>query len=74
MMGKAKEKYTVVSPDGFTIHFEGVHDTPQLAWEAFEKWKSNYGRQGYYSTFKNGERKQIPLDRLKDACSLRTIK
>lgn len=74
MMGKAKEQYSVVSPDGFTIHFEDVHDTPELAWEAFERWKSNYERQGCYSTVENGERKRICLDGLKAACSPRTIK
>lgn len=71
---KNKEQYTVISPDGFSIAISETHDTPELAWEAFEKWKSNYERQGYYSTVRGHERLRIPLDELSNFCSLKTIK
>ena len=49
-MKKKNERYVILSPDGFTIHFEDTHATPKEAWSAFEQWKKRYEGQGYYST------------------------
>lgn len=69
MKNKSKQFY-VVSPDGFSIEREKTHSTPKHAWAAFEDWKDGFSRQGYYSTVKNGQRIQIPLDKLKAHCKL----
>ena len=53
--------FDVISPDGFSIHFVDTYKTKKKAIEAFEKWKKNYERQGYYSSVNYGK---IPLDEL----------
>jgi len=63
-------KYSVLSPDGFTIDRTDLHNTPELAWEAFELWKENFARQGFYSTVRQGSRMSIPLDELKHYCAM----
>ena len=45
----------------------------QNAWASFEDWKDRFSRQGYYSTFRNGQRVQIPLGELKAYCTLKEI-
>lgn len=58
--------YTIISPDGFTIHPTDTYPTPEAAWEAFEEWKKRYEFQGYYSS----NRGRIALDELKEYCRL----
>ena len=60
-----KKKWTILSPDGFTIEFGVPHYTSsKKMMESFEKWKQRYEGQGYYSS--NGRR--IPLDELFEHC------
>tara|TARA_R110000803_G_scaffold78075_3_gene143139 strand:- start:14915 stop:15121 length:207 start_codon:yes stop_codon:yes gene_type:complete len=63
------QKFDIISPDGFSIHMSDTYKTPEKAWKAFEAWKGRYSAQGYYSS--NAGR--IPLDQLKDSCSLVTV-
>ena len=58
---KSRYTYDVLSPDGFSIHFEDTYTSKQKAYDAFIKWKKNYERQGYYSSTEHG---RIPLDEL----------
>ena len=59
-------KYDVLSPDGFSISFDEVWDTPQEAEAAQKEWAKLYEQQGYYSS--NGGR--IPLAELADHCRI----
>lgn len=56
----SKQRYDVISPDGFSIHFSDTYPSEKKAIEAFEKWKKRYEPQGYYSS-NNG---RIPLNEL----------
>jgi hypothetical protein len=57
-------KYQVLSPDGFTIEFDKpYYEGSQLAFEAFDRWKKRYERQGYYSSNEHG---RISLEDLED--------
>ena len=58
-------KYDVLSPDGFSISFDELWDTPEEAQKAAEKWVKRYEQQGYYST---SNRDRIPLDQLVECC------
>jgi hypothetical protein len=63
-------KYEVLSPDGFTIEFDRPYYTSQeKAFEAFDKWKERYRRQGYYSS-NNG---RIPLEELENYMYIREL-
>lgn len=59
--------FDVISPDGFSIHFVDTYKTKKKAEEAFEDWKKNYERQGYYSSTNYG---RIPLNELKNYCKI----
>ena len=62
--------YEVLSPDGFTIEFDRPYYTSkEKAFEAFDKWKERFRRQGYYSS-NNG---RIPLEDLEDYMYIRKI-
>lgn len=62
--------YEVLSPDGFTIEFDRPYYTSkEKAFEAFEKWKVRYEKQGYYSS-NNG---RILLEDLEDYMYIREI-
>jgi hypothetical protein len=56
----AKERFDVLSPDGFSIHFSDTYPSEKKAIKAFEEWKLRYERQGYYSS-NNG---RIPVNEL----------
>jgi hypothetical protein len=56
----AKEKWDVISPDGFSISVDQYYSSKEKAVEAFEKWKERYKMQGYYSS----NRGRIPLNDL----------
>lgn len=46
--------FNIISPDGFTIHFEDYTaektDFLDTIKKVFEEWKGNFARQGYYSS------------------------
>lgn len=64
-----KKRYDILSPDGFGMYRDKTFATPEKAWESFEEWKKRYEQQGYYSS----NRGRIPLDELKDHCTLEEI-
>jgi hypothetical protein len=67
----SRKKYQILSPDGFTIEREPYfYTSKKKAMEAFDKWKKNYERQGYYSSSKYG---RIPLSELQDYCQFINI-
>ena len=62
--------YEVLSPDGFTIEFDRPYYTSkEKAFEAFDKWKERFRRQGYYSS-NNG---RIPLEDLENYMTIREL-
>ena len=64
-------KVQVLSPDGITIEFDKwSYPSNKKAKEAFNKWKSYYERQGYYSSSTHGK---ICLDKLAYYCKFKTI-
>jgi hypothetical protein len=66
-----RNKYQVLSPDGFTIERDVVsYPSKKKALEAFTKWKENYSRQGYYSSVNYGK---IHLSDLVDYCQFVTL-
>ena len=65
-MKNNKEKWDVISPDGFSIHFSDTYPTKEGAMFAFNDWKKQFERQGYYSS-NNG---RIPLDELEQHCRI----
>lgn len=67
MTEKKTTKYDVISPDGFSIHFSDTYRSKKKAREAFEAWKKQFERQGYYSSVKYG---RIPLADLENYVSL----
>jgi hypothetical protein len=62
-----KQKFDVISPDGFSIHFSDTYKTREEAITAFCEWKKRYETQGYYSSTKFGK---IPLDELENYCQI----
>lgn len=65
-MKNNKEKWDVISPDGFSIHFSDTYPTKESAMFAFTDWKKRFEQQGYYSS-NNG---RIPLDELEQHCKI----
>lgn len=63
-------KYNILSPDGFSIHYEDTYATKEIAFEKFKEWKERYERQGYYSSTKG----RISLDSLASYCILVELK
>jgi hypothetical protein len=65
-MAKKKQKYSILSPDGFSIEFDKTYNGMEEVRTAFEAWKKRFEKQGYYSS-NNGK---IPLEELEDNCTL----
>jgi hypothetical protein len=65
------KKYQVISPDGITIEFATpYYRSKKKAIEAFNKWKAQYERQGYYSSSRHG---RIPLNELEQYCDFKVF-
>lgn len=63
--------YRVFSPDGLEFHPTHMFTSEEEAWEAFENdYKNRFEPQGYYSTVNHT---RIPLDELKNYCSVKPI-
>lgn len=62
-----KEKYNILSPDGFTIRRDKIYNSLMDAARDFIKWKNNFRRQGYYSSVNYGK---IHPDDLRYSCEL----
>jgi hypothetical protein len=66
-----KNKFDVISPDGFSISYDEIYNTLEEAYDAFIEWKKRYERQGYYSSTHYG---RIPLDELESYCNIIKLK
>lgn len=63
---RKKTQYVVLSPDGFTIHPTDTYTSKEEVKNAFDIWKKQYEKQGYYSSNTG----RIPLDHLADYCTI----
>lgn len=66
---KKKTRYVVLSPDGFTIHPTDTYASKKEAERAFDTWKKQYKKQGYYSSNMG----RISLDSLAYHCIIKEI-
>jgi hypothetical protein len=64
------KRYDINSPDGFSMTGIETYRSPEDAWRAFDQWLKRFEQQGYYSSTNHGK---IPLDQVKQYCSLVTI-
>ena len=60
-------QFEVLSPDNFPIDREETYPTPEVAEQKLDEWVKRYETQGYYSM---SDRRRIPLDEIKDYCSI----
>lgn len=67
MIETIKNKWDVLSPDGFSISMSDTYENPKEAKKALLKWVKNYETQGYYSSVKHG---RIPLDEVPYYCEI----
>ncbi len=67
---KMKESFNILSPDGFPISRDKEYKTEKEAWETCDKWIEGYKHQGYYSTIRNGQRYKMPIEEIKENCTL----
>ena len=65
-----RDKFVVISPDGFPIHFRDTYSSIKKAEEALNVWIKNYERQGYYSSVNWG---RIPLNELNYYCQIKQL-
>lgn len=66
---KIKNKYVVLSPDGFTIHPTDTYPSLKKAKKALDTWQKGYKRQGYYSSNTG----RIELEDLADHCTIQDL-
>jgi hypothetical protein len=66
-------RYDVISPDGIPIA-PIDYPTKSAAKSAFDKWKSRFDQQGYYSTVMHGHYARLPLDELHLYCKIIKVK
>lgn len=66
---RKKTRYVILSPDGFTIHPTDIYLNKEEAEKAFNVWKKQYRKQGYYSSNTG----RINLDNLADYCTIREV-
>jgi hypothetical protein len=62
-----KQKFDVLSPDGFSIHPTDTYKTIDKAKEALKEWAERYNSQGYYSSNRRG---RIALSDLPSHCRI----
>lgn len=66
-----KQKFQVLSPDGFTIDFcRPDYPSKFSAQKALQKWMQRYKYQGFYSSPTFG---RIPFDEIPEYCEIITI-
>jgi len=67
---KKKQRFVVISPDGFPIHFKDTYSSIKKAEDALNVWIKNYEHQGYYSSVNWG---RIPLNELNHYCQIKQL-
>ena len=71
-MAQKKEKWDIISPDGFSFNREGTYPSEEKAKEAAKQIVGErFKAQGYYSSMKFG---RIPFDDILDYCEVKRIK
>lgn len=65
-----KQKFRILSPDGFDIEFNKTYNSINKVNLAINNFIERYKLQGYYSSIKNGQRLNIPLNEIKNYCSI----
>jgi hypothetical protein len=65
-----EDKFDVLSPDGFSIHFSDVYDTEEQAKKAIIEWCKRYETQGYYSSVRYG---RIPISEIPNYCKIISV-
>lgn len=60
------KKYDLLTPDGFSINPSKTYTTPKQILMAFNDWKKQFEKQGYYSH----EGEKIPLVDLENYCNV----
>lgn len=69
-MKNQREKFVILSPDGFPIEREkAYYRSLNELHKAFVLWKQRFEVQGYYSS----NRGRIPLENLLDECIVKKI-
>ena len=66
---KNKQKYIILSPDGFPTHHEDTYFESELEAKK-QEFVDRFKQQGYYST---SNRERIPLNELKDYLMVRPV-
>lgn len=56
------------SPDGFTIRFDWF-STKEDADLFLKDWIKGFRKQGFYSTYRNGYREEIPVYEIESNCT-----
>ena len=59
----------ILSPDGFSIDMQ-EHTTMDKANIALDNFIKRFEQQGYYSTIRNGQRYLMPLNEIRDNCTI----
>jgi len=62
-------KIEILSPDGFSIDMQ-THKNMNEVKIALDNFVKRFEKQGYYSTIINGQRYLMPLDELRDNCTI----
>jgi hypothetical protein len=62
-----KQKFTVISPDGFPLERDAEYSSKEEAQDAIERFVDRYRTQGYYSTT---VRVRIPIHEIEENCRL----
>ena len=59
----------ILSPDGFSIDMQ-EHKNMNEVNIALDNFVKRYEQQGYYSTIRNGQRYLMPLNEIRDNCTI----
>jgi len=62
-----KQKFIVMSPDGFPIERDVAYKNLAEVQEAIERFVDRYRTQGYYSTT---VRRRLPIDEIEENCRI----
>jgi hypothetical protein len=62
-------RYSVLSPDGFSISRDKTYESIVEAGEALDSWVHNYDAQGYYAS----NHGRIPIEALALHCTLKEV-
>lgn len=70
MQKTKRQKFEILSPDGFSIIYGQTFTSMKTAEKIVKKWIEGYERQGYYSSVKFG---RIPLNELPEYLTINNL-